>query len=159
MKLTISLPELEEGRSLQRGRTGRINELRILSERKDPVAVNPVRDPDGRMISLIRLKDEFEYHGEYSIGIKFRPVWNKTFTLCAARKDQLLALFMELEDGVYRIDKRGVREAKLTTKGNGCDPKVVAESEVAFSGLLHDHGSGHYNDIVQEAVEFIKRRY
>lgn len=158
MKLTITLPDLQAGVSLQRGRTSRINELRILSGRGDPVAVNPVHC-DGKAISIIRLKEEYEPHGEYSIGLKFRPVWNKTFTLCSAKKDSLLALIMELEDGKYWIDKSGVKEAKLTTVGNGCDPKIVEEAELVFSDLLHNHGNGHYNDIVQQAVNFIKQRY
>ena len=159
MKLTVSMPELEAGESLQRSSEKRVNELNHLCSRGELVSTWPIRCRDGREISVLRLLPT-DPPNKYSIRIKFRPVWNKTFTLCSSRKDTILALVLELEDGdsskQYWVDRSGVREAKLTTKGEGCDPGVIASSETALADILIE---GRNNLVVQEAVQFLKGRY
>lgn len=156
------MPDLEAGSSLQRSSEKRILELTHLSAQRELLPIHPVRCRDGKEVSLLRLRPDYEYHGKYAIKIKFRPIWNKTFTLCSSRKDTILALVIELENEdsseskKYWIDMNGAREAKLTTKGGGCDPGVIASSEAALADILIDSPN---NRVVCEASQFLKERY
>jgi hypothetical protein len=157
------MPELEAGASLQRSSEKRITELTHLSTQGELLSTYPIRCRDGKEVSLLRLLPDYEHHGKYAIKIKFRPIWNKTFTLCSSRKDTILALIIELnEDGSeertkqYWVDLNGVREARLTTKGNGCDPKVIEASETALADILIE---SHNNHVVHAAAQFLKERY
>jgi hypothetical protein len=154
------MPELEAGASLQRSSEKRINELMHLSAQGELLSAYPIRCRDGREVSVLRLLPDYEYHGKYAIKIKFRPIWNKTFTLCSSRKDTILALVIELEDNSehrqYWVDVCGVKEAKLTTKGNGCDPGVITSSETVLADILIESRN---NRVVCEASQFLKERY
>lgn len=153
------MPDLEAGASLQRSSEKRITELTHLCNQGELLATYPVRCRDGREVSVLRLLDH-EYHGKYAITIKFRPVWNRTFTLCS-RHNTILALVIELEEDArepkqYWVDASGVREAKFTTRGNGCDPKDIAASETALADILIESRNNH---VVCEAVQFLRKRY
>jgi hypothetical protein len=156
------MPELEAGASLQRSSEKRVCELTHLSTQGELLCTHPVRCRDGKEVSVLRLLPDCEYHGKYAVKIKFRPIWNKTFTLCSSRKDTILALVIELEeDGSedhrqYWVDVSGVRAARLTTKGNGCDPKVIESSETVLADILIE---SHNNMVVHRAAQFLNERY
>jgi hypothetical protein len=85
--------------------------------------------------------------------VKFRPVWNKTFTLYSS-KEKLLALIIELTEGKYWVDNDGFKPCKLTTNGNGTDPRAVLDSHFTLSELMNAPRR-HY--IVLQAIELIKQ--
>lgn len=136
IRLNLILPELEQGYSVQNGIRERITELKFMAERKEPVAIVPVGNHDGRVISAVLLTETIELGKETSIQIKFRPVWCKAFTVCSYTKDTLLAVVCEFENGQFWIDHTGARACKMTTNGSGTDPKVVYRSQYALGDLL-----------------------
>jgi hypothetical protein len=110
----------------------------MLANRRDPVSIAPLSDHDHRIISVVRLTDDSEQHSSgTSTRIKFKPIWNKTFTLCAAKKDSILALVCQFESGQYWLDNKSWRESKLTLDGPGTDPTTVHNSQFMLGELLN----------------------
>lgn len=136
IRLSLILPELEQGYSVQNGIRERITELKFMAERKEPVAIVPVGNHDGRVISAVLLTDTVELGKETSVQIKFRPVWSKVFTVCSYTKDTLLAVVCELESGQFWVDLDGARSCSMTLDGNGTDPKVVHHSQYMLGDIL-----------------------
>lgn len=154
MRLTLILPELESGHSLQTGPKDRINALHWTANRKEPVAIIPVTTHDQKVISFVLLTDSIT-GSENSCEIKFRPIWLKTFTLCSSTKDTLLALVLECEHGKFWIDKTGHHPTELTLEGNGTDPKTVHNSQYLFGDLL---AAPERPEVLRNAIEFIQKK-
>jgi hypothetical protein len=156
MRLTLTLPELEQGWSIQGGPSERVLDLKMLAHRRDPVAVVPVSDHDHRIISVVRLIDDAIESTSNSLRIKFKPVWCKTFTLCAAKKDSILALICEFDEGQYWINRDGWRPCNLTLNGPGTDPKTVHNSQFVMGELL---ANWPRPDIVFNAIQLIQEKF
>jgi hypothetical protein len=141
MRLHLTLPELEQGWSIQGPAAAeRILDLEMLARNRQLVAIAPIRDHDHRIISAVLLTADSEPYGSsHTIKVIYRPFWCKTFTLCSARKDSILALIMEFEDGQYWIDQNGWRECNLTLDGPGTDPKTVYNSQFMLGELLANY--------------------
>jgi hypothetical protein len=136
MRLTVILPELEQGYSIQNGPRDRIMELSFTAGRKEPVAIYPIDNHDGKVISAVLLTETTDLGSLTSIRIKFRPIWCKLFTVCSYTKDTLLAVVCEFETGQFWVDHTGSRPCKMTTNGDGTDPRVVHRSQFALGDLL-----------------------
>lgn len=136
IRLTLILPELEQGYSIQNGIRERIAELKFMAERKEPVAIVPVSNHDLKVISAVLLTDTVDLGKETSVQIKFRPIWSKVFTVCSYTKDTLLAVVCELEAGQFWVDHDGARSCNMTLDGNGTDPKVVHYSQYMLGDIL-----------------------
>ncbi len=158
MRLTVTLSDLENGFSVQGGAKERIANLRHIALAREPVAIHPVKNHDHKTISIIRLTDDAVDAGQRGNGIKitFRPVWVKTFLLCSMKKDDLIALVCEFDFGKYWINLEGVRETSVTTGGNGCDPKLVQQSERVLGDMIAEPIRG---DILRNAISFIQRSF
>lgn len=157
MKLTLSLSDLESGTSYQRGDEDRINELKHLCMREELVAIHPLTDRAGQKRYSVIVLSDFSPPQKSAIKIKFQPLWNKTFTLCSSNKHTIIALVIELEDGTkFWIDQESVKEAKLTTSGDGTDPKVIESSETILSDILDDRNT---NLVVHRAAQFLRLRF
>lgn len=155
MRLHLTLPELEEGSSIQTGPSDRILDLGILARNRDPVAIAPISDHDHRIVSVILLTD-FESYSHTSIRIEFKPIWCRTFTLCAARKDQLLALIIQFDEGQYWVNKDGWRQSNLTVDGPGTNPKDVYNSQFILGELMATWPRPY---IMHEAIKLIQEKY
>lgn len=154
MRLTVTLPELEEGASIQSGPGERVLDLRNFSEKRQPVAIQPIKDHDHRIISAVLLTADAEYAGHGNIvRITFQPIWSKVFTLCAANKDSILALVCEFDDGQYWVSNNGWKECKLTLDGPGTDPKIVHNSQFYLGDLL---STWPRPNVVYKLIELIK---
>jgi hypothetical protein len=158
MRLTLTLPELDSGLSVQGGTKSRITELQHLAARREPVAITPVTNHDQKVIAVVLLTEEVvDYTGKgTSITIKFRPVWCRTFTLCSITKDTITALMCEFDFGKYWIDRYGVKSADMTTSGDGCDPTTVRHSEIVLGDMLDDE---KINNMKRNAIAFIQRSF
>lgn len=136
MRLTLTLPELEQGYSIQNGIRERITELKFTAERKEPVAITPIVDHERRIISSVLLTEYLDLGRDTSLQIKFRPVWCKTFTVCSYNKDSLQAVVVELPNGQFWVDQDGCRPCDMTLNGSGTDPHVVHHSQFILGDLL-----------------------
>jgi hypothetical protein len=136
MRLTLILPELEQGYSIQSGPKERIMELKFMADRKEPISITPVSNHDRRIISAVLLTDSVDLGKETSMQIKFRPIWCKVFTVCSYTKDTLLALVCEFETGQFWVDHDGYRSCNMTLDGNGTDPGVVHHSQYTLGDIL-----------------------
>jgi hypothetical protein len=136
IRLTLTLPELEQGYSIQNGPRERMIQLKFMAERKEPISIVPVSNHDQKVISAVLLTDAMDEDKNTSIQIKFRPVWCKTFTVCSYTKDTLLAVVCEFENGQFWVDTGGYRPCKMTLDGNGTDPKAVHRSQYALGDIL-----------------------
>jgi hypothetical protein len=136
IRLTLTLPELEQGWSVQNGIRERITEIKFMAERKEPVAITPIHNHDRKVISAVLLTDFLDLGKETSMQIKFRPIWCKLFTVCSYTKDTLLALVCEFEAGQFWVDHEGYRSCNMTLDGNGTDPKVVHHSQYTLGDIL-----------------------
>jgi len=155
MQLHLTLPELEDGVTTQSGSSDRILDLEVLAAKQHPVAIAPILNHDHRIISSVLLT-ECEFYSGKSIRLKFTPFWCKTFTLYSARKDSLLALIMQFDEGQYWIDKQGWRQSHLTVEGPGTDPKVVYNSQFLLGELLANCPRPRLVDYV---IELIRKKY
>jgi hypothetical protein len=158
VRLTISSLELENGYCVQTGSKARITELHHLTMGKMPVAIVPVLHMNGKMISVVRLTEMgIDRVGKgTSLDIKFRPVWCRLYTLYSMKKDTLLAVICEFDFGKYWIDDSGVKEAKLTTQGSGCDPAIVNRAETALSDMLD---ADKFTSIHDNLIRFIQKSF
>lgn len=157
MRLTITLPELEEGASIQSGPNDRILDLSSFCGRRDPIAIVPVLDHDHRIVSTILPTVDAEYAGStHALRITFKPVWTKVFTLCSAKKDSILALVCQFEDGQYWVDNDGWKECKLTLDGPGTDPKTVHNSQFYLGDLL---STWPRPNVVYKVMELIRVKF
>jgi hypothetical protein len=156
MRLHLTLPELEQGWSLQNGPSERILDLKVLCGRREPVAIQPIMDHDHRIISAIMLTEDAlgATGSDTDVRIGFTPLWCKIFTLCAARKDSLLALVVEMESGQYWVDRGGWRESRLTLNGPGTDPKITHNSQSVLGDLL---STWPRHNLVYELIKLIKK--
>ncbi len=156
MRLYLTLIELEQGWSIQGPcSVDRIIDLERIVSNRHPVAVNPIQDHDHRIISAVLLLDS-EHYGKNTIKVRFTPFWCKTFTLCSAKKDSILALILEFDDGQYWIDQNGWRECHLTLDGPGTDPKTVHNSQFMLGELLANYPRP---DLISTAIELIRKKY
>lgn len=136
MRLTLTLPELEQGYSIQNGPNDRVMELKFMAERKEPIAIVPVVNHDRKVISSVLLTEYIDLGKPNSIQLKFRPIWCKAFTVCSYTKDTLLAVVCEFASGQFWVDSEGARSCKMTLDGNGTDPKVVHQSQYMLGDIL-----------------------
>ena len=154
MRLSILLPELERGMTIQGGPKDRQLDLTVMANRREPVAIRPVTNHDRKVISAVLLTECIPHRNE--VELKFRPIWCRLFTLCSSTKDKILALVIETENGKYWID-RGVpsyHPCNVTLSGNGTDPRVVEESQYLLGDLLlQDHRS----NIILNLIEFLRQ--
>lgn len=155
MRLHLTLPELEEGNAIQSGSNDRILDLQTIVDNKHPVAIIPQLNHDHRIISSVLLTDADQY-GSNSLRLKFTPLWCKTFTLCSAKKDSLLALTIEFDDGQYWVDKLGWHPSDLTLNGPGTDPKTVYNSQFILGDLLAEYPRSH---IINSVIQLIQKKY
>jgi hypothetical protein len=155
MRLTLTLPELEQGAATQSGPNERILDLGVLIRNRHPVAIVPTLNHDHRIISAVLLTYS-EHYGSNTLRIRFTPFWCKTFTLCSARKDSLLALIMQFEDSQYWVDKEGWRPSHLTVEGPGTDPKIVYNSQFLLGDLLAEHPRPR---LIDGAIHIIRKKY
>jgi hypothetical protein len=151
MKLTLTLPELENGFSIQGGAKDRLLDLAVMANRQEPVAIRPVTNHDRKIISAILLRDGNMIQNE--LHIKFRPIWSRVFTLCSSNKDQLLALIIETEEGQYWVNKDKFHKCTFSTSGNGADPNVVNKSQYVLGELLTQD---RRPDIILNLIQFLK---
>jgi hypothetical protein len=153
MRLTVTLPELEKGYSLQHGPKERILELGFMAERKEPVAIVPVSDHDYRIISAVLLTEAVGIK-ETSVKILFRPIWCRIFTLWSNTHDKLSALVCQFSDQQIWVDDAGWRPCRMTLNGDGTDPKAVRESEYKLGELLIERPRpwilGTLSDLIQK---------
>jgi hypothetical protein len=158
MRLHLTLPELEQGWSIQGPASAeRILDLETMASKRYPIAIAPIRDHDHRIISAVLLDAYPEpYRTSHTIKVTYRPFWCKTFTLCAARKDSILALIMEFDDGQYWIDQKGWRECDLTLDGPGTDPKTVYNSQFMLGELLANYP---WPDLLYTVNKLIRKKY
>lgn len=154
MRLTISLPELDRGVSIQGGPKDRQLDLAVMANRREPVAIRPVTNHDRRVISAILLTDAITSKSE--IELKFRPIWSKVFTLCSSSKDKILALILETDQGQFWIDGDTTKPCKLTLAGNGTDPRIVEQSEYILGDLLT---LDKRPDVVLNLIQFLQNHY
>jgi hypothetical protein len=152
MRLHLTLPEIEEGRAVQSGPNERILDLQMLINNQHPVAIVPTLNHDHKIISSVVLIDAEQYSSN-TLKVRFKPFWCKTFTLCSAKKDSLLAVIMQFEDGQYWVDKDGWRECRLTLDGPGTDPKTVYNSQFLLGDLLANHPRPRLIDSVIELIQ------
>jgi hypothetical protein len=155
MRLTITLPELEQGWSNQSRRSEDSLELKILSGNRSPVAIAPIKDHDHRLVSAVVLTEDAEHCGS-TVKIYFRPIWCRMYTLCSAKKDSLLALILQFEDEQYWVDRDGWRPSHLTVEGPGTDPKTVYNSQFMLGDLLANYPRPH---LFENVVELIRKKY
>lgn len=157
MRLHLTLPELEAGESIQTGSKERVLDIQVLSSSRQPIAIAPVRNHDHRLISAVLLHEYAEFYGSTtSVMVKFKPFWCKTFTLCSAKKDSLLALIMQFDDGQYWVDNSGWKECHLTLDGPGTDPKTVYNSQFMLGELLANYPRPYMLD---QVIQLIKSKY
>jgi hypothetical protein len=155
MRLHLTLPELEQGSTVQSGPTERMLDLQMLINNRHPVAIAPTLNHDHKIISAVLLTDADSYTSN-TLRIRFKPFWCKTFTLCSAKKDSLLALTIEFDDGQYWIDKLGWHPSNLTLNGPGTDPKTVYNSQFLMGDLLAEHPRPRLLDSV---IQLIQQKY
>lgn len=149
------LSELEKGSVMIGGSKDR--QLTILSEggRREPFAIVPITDREGRRISAIATTGaEMRPSG---VELTFRPIWSRVFLTCAAKKDTVTALVCEFEFGKYWIDLNGIRKASLTTSGNGTDPKIIKAAELEMGKLLETIDGRDV--ITTHLIDLIKRSF
>lgn len=155
MRITVTLSELEKGSVIIGGAKDR--QLTILSEggRREPFAIIPITDREGKIISAIATTGaEMRPSG---VELMFRPIWSRVFITCAAKKDTVTAFVCEFEFGKYWIDVNGIRKASLTTSGNGTDPKIVKAAELEMGKILESIDS---RDIItSHLTDLIKRSF
>lgn len=155
MRLTITLPELEQGWSIQSGATERILDINVMATNREPIPIATVKDHDHRLIALVIPTEDPRPSSATATTIHFKPVWCKTFTLCAAKKDSLLALIIQLNNGQYWIDRTGSKSCNLTLDGPGTDPKAVYRSQEVMGDLL---ANWPRPDLVLKAISFLKEK-
>lgn len=154
MRLTISLPELDRGVSIQGGPRDRQLDLAVMATRHEPVAIQPVTNHDRKVISAVLLTEANTTKKE--VELKFHPIWCKIFTLCSSTKDKLLALVIETDKEQYWVDKTSVHSSSLTLSGNGTDPKTVQYSQYMLGDILC---LDRRTDIVLNLIQFLKDHY
>jgi hypothetical protein len=153
MRLGITLPELEQGASIQSGPSERILDLGILIRNRNPIAIAPITDHDHRIISVILPTEDPDNYSHTCLRITFKPLWCKTFTLCAAKKDQLLALIIKFNEGQYWVNRDGWRQSNLTLDGPGTNPKDVYNSQFVLGEILSTWPRPH---IVYSVIKLIQ---
>jgi hypothetical protein len=138
MRLHLTLPELEQGWTLQNGPSERILDLKVVCGRREPIAIQPIKDHDHRIISaILPIEDALGATGSQTdVRIGFDPIWCKVFTLCAAKKDSLLAMVVQFNRGQYWVDSKGWRDSSLTLNGPGTDPKITYNAQFVLGDLL-----------------------
>jgi hypothetical protein len=136
MRLHLTLPELEQGSSTQVGPSERIMELKFTADRREPIAIVPICNHDRKVISAVLVTEYTDLGKSTGVRIKFRPIWSKIFTVCSFTKDTLQAVLCELANGQFWVDMTGSRPCKMTTNGDGTDPKIVQHSQEVLGELL-----------------------
>jgi hypothetical protein len=152
MRISLSLPELEAGKTIQTGSTERVLELCLMADKREPLAVSPVTDHDRRVISVVLLTEGIR-KGKSSCELHFRPAWNKTFTLYSSR-DKLLALIVELANGKFWVNEAGYKPCTLTTNGNGTDPRDVHNSQFTLADMMNEPRRSY---VLLQALELLKK--
>ncbi len=153
MRITVTLTELESGSVIIGGAKDRRMQIEMDAKRREPMAISPVRDREGKTISAIATVDA--QMSPSGLKLIFRPVWSRIFLTCAAKKDTVTALVCEFEFGKYWVDNNGIRKANLTTSGNGTDPEVVRDSELVLGRILDAPErtiiNGHLIDLIKRS--------
>lgn len=155
MRLTVTLPELEQGWSIQCGATERILDVNMMAMNREPIPIAPIKDHDHRIIAFVMPTGDSKPNSPTATTIAFKPVWCKTFTLCAAKKDSLLALIIQLQNGQFWIDRGGWKSCNLTLDGPGTDPKAVYRSQEVMGDLL---ATWPRPNLVLDAIAFFKEK-
>jgi hypothetical protein len=155
MRLHLTLPELEKGETTQTGTTERVLDLQMLINDRHPVAIVPILNHDHKIISAVLLTDSESYTSN-TLKIRFIPFWCSAFTLCSAKKDSLLALTMQFDDGQYWVDKEGWHQSNLTVDGPGTDPKTVYNSQFLLGDMLAEYPRPR---VLDTAIKLIRKKY
>lgn len=137
------------------GRKDRQLDIERMARNRVLLPCAPVRTHDGKTIAAIMPTGEVNIESK-GTEIKFRPVWVKTFLVCAIRKDTLTRLACEFEFGKYLIDIEGAHKADLTMSGDGTDPSTIEDSELVLGRLLM---APERPPVLQQAIEFIRRSF
>jgi hypothetical protein len=156
MRLGLTLLELGEGSSVQTGPSERILDLEMLARNRDPIAIVPILDHDHKTIAVILPTEDPEAYSHTCTRLTFRRLWCKTFTLCAAKKDSILALTIQFDDDQYWVTKDGWRPSNLTVDGPGTDPKDVYNSQFVLGELLSTWPRPH---IVYSVIKLIQEKF
>lgn len=155
-RLTITLPELEQGFAFAGGNKARTQELTHLSAARTPMPIYPVLTHDHKKITAVLLTQDAE-QGSSKLKLYFRPVWCKLFTICSMKKNTLSAVLCEFEFGKFWFDKTGVHATNgFSTSGHGCDPTWVEASELALGDMLAD--SKRHN-LIKDVLGFIQQNF
>lgn len=152
MRLNLTLPELEAGKADQVGASERILEMCISANKRDPFPISPLRDHDQRIISMVMFTEDSVRLGPGRCRLAFRPLWNKTFTLYD--KQKLLALIIELPSGQFWVNEQGFTPCRMTTNGNGTDPKTVHNAQFTLADLMSESRRPYP---VMHAIELLKK--
>lgn len=159
--LHLTLPELESGNSIQVGSKDRIGQLKHLSSQGWPVAISPIVNHQGQSIAAVLLTEEaIDRTGKGNTAeIKFRPIWCRSYVLCHSGRKGVAAVIIECSSGKYWIDTTGVREMNnITTSGEGCDPQIVKNAEIALGNLLFE-GEDHPEEVISRTINFLKKEF